>query len=97
MMGSDTFPVSDFFLFNMSRKRSRGGFSTGGDVVFLRLGDGLRGGDSAGDGGLKGGPAEGQVLRFWVEEPGTGVDWEFGEDLQGSGDWLRLEGGYGLV
>lgn len=96
MMGSDTFPVSDFFLLNMSRKRSRGCFSTGGDVC-LRLGDGLRGGESVGDGGLKGGPAEGRALRLWVEEPGTGVDWEFGEDLWASGDWLRLGGGYGLV
>lgn len=38
-----------FFLLSMSRKRSKGGFSTGGDCTF--------GGDSSGDGGLKGGPA----------------------------------------
>lgn len=42
----------------MSRKRSSGGFSAGGDwhgVVFISLGEGLRGGGSVGEGGLKGG------------------------------------------
>lgn len=42
-----------FFLLSMSRKRSKGGFSTAGDTFF---GGGLFGGGSSGDGGLKGGP-----------------------------------------
>lgn len=40
----------------MSRKRSRGGFSAGGDcggVVNLCLGEGVLGGESMGEGGLK--------------------------------------------
>lgn len=46
------------FLLSMSRKRSKGGFSIGGDCFFGEglFGGGLLGGHSSGDGGLKGGP-----------------------------------------
>lgn len=50
----------EFFLLSISRKRSKGGFSTGGDSFFK---GGVLGGDSSGDGGLKGGPVVPE-LRF---------------------------------
>lgn len=55
LSGLISFSGVDFFLLSMSRKRSNGGFSPGGDILFE---GGLVGGDSSGDGGLKGGPEE---------------------------------------
>lgn len=62
----------------MSRKRSRGGFSAGGDcrgVLFFSLGEGLLGGGSVGEGGLKG-EWEAEVATVcvkggWVVATGT--------------------------
>lgn len=86
----------------MSRKRSRGGFTGGGawcGVVVLSLGEGLLGGGSVGEGGLKGGWEDelaGVCINGgWVEALGTWPDWEEGEGPWGSGEWLRLTERYG--